>query len=198
VGVQGLRHDLCLMDAPTIYMNRYVCFDYASSVLQSPKKQENILLRLRCLFVLMTSNEIIAQLRLYTILYISFCLPMRWLAAKTQELREWGWGTISNGDAIDTLREKMMGIVDDPTKVLDEGFMMNMFSKYIDALPPLQEYWDHLFKKKQMRLIGAESGATVLQFAQLRKQLFHPSDVTNAATDERLVELAKVAAQENS
>jgi hypothetical protein len=67
------------------YMNRYVCFDYTSYVLQLPKKQENILLR--CLFVLMTSNEIMAQLRLFAILYISFCLPMQWLAAKTPGLR---------------------------------------------------------------------------------------------------------------
>jgi hypothetical protein len=35
----------------------------------------------------------------------------------------------------------------------------------------------------------------VLQFSKLRKELFYPSDVTNAATDERLVELAKAAAQ---
>ncbi len=41
-----------------------------------------------------------------------------------------------------------MDIVNDPTKVLDEGFMMNMSSKYIDALPPFQEYWEHLFEKK--------------------------------------------------
>jgi hypothetical protein len=73
--------------------------------------------------------------------------------------------------------------------------MMNMFSIYIDALPPFKEYWEHLFKKQQIRVIAAESGAMVLQFAELRKELFHSSDVTNAATDERLVELAKVAAQ---
>jgi hypothetical protein len=117
MGAQGSRRDLCLMAAPAIYMNQNVCFDYTSYLLQLPKKQENILLR--CLFMLMTSEEIIAQSRLYGILYISFCLPMRWLAAKTPELRKWGWGPISNGDAIDTLREKMMDIINDPTKVLD-------------------------------------------------------------------------------
>ena len=194
VGAQGSRHDLCLMAAPAIYMNRNVYFDYATSYLLGlPKKQENILLR--CLFMLMTSEEIIAQSRLYEILYISFCLPMRWLAAKTPELGEWGWRPISNGDAIDTLRERMMDIVDDPTKVLSEDFMMNMFFKYGDALPPFKEYWEHLYEKKRMRVMAAESGATVLQFAELRKELFHPSDATNAATDEHLVELEKVAAQ---
>ena len=35
----------------------------------------------------------------------------------------------------------------------------------------------------------------MLQFAELRKELFHPSDPTNTATDERLVQLARVAAQ---
>jgi hypothetical protein len=46
-----------------------------------------------------------------------------------------------------------------------------------------------------MRVIAAESGATVLRFAKLRKELFHLSDGTNAATDEHFVKLAKVAAQ---
>ncbi len=68
--------------------------------------------------MLMSLEEIIAQSRLYAILYISFCLPMQWLAAKTPELGEWGWGPVSNGDAIDTLRENMMDIVDDLIKYL--------------------------------------------------------------------------------
>ncbi len=193
IGAQGSRHDLCLMAAPAIYMNRYVCFDYASYVLHLPKKQNNILVR--CLFVLMTLEEMIAQSRLFAILYISFCLPMRWLAAKTPELGEWGWGPISNGDAIDTLQENMMDIVDDPTKILEECFMMSMFSKYIDMLPPFKKYWDHLFESKQMVVVASESGAKVLQFAELRKGLFHPSDPMNAATNNCLVQLARVAAQ---
>ena len=88
----------------------------------------------------MTSEEVIAQLCLYAILYISFCVPMRWLAAKTPVLGKWGWGPISNGDAIDTSREKMMDLVDDPSKVLNKEFMMNMFWKYIDVLPPFKSY----------------------------------------------------------
>ncbi len=47
---------------------------------------------------------------------------------------------MSNGDAIDTLGEKMMDVVNDPTKILDEDFMMTMYSKYIDMLPPFKKY----------------------------------------------------------
>jgi hypothetical protein len=193
VGAQGSRHDLCLMAAPAIYMNRHVCFEYADYLLRLPKKQDNILLR--CLFVLMTSEEIIAQSRLFSILYISFCLPMRWLAAKTPELQEWEWGPISNGGAIDTLRLKMMDLVKDPTNILEEDFMMGMFSEYINKFPPFKKYWEHLFNKKQMIVVASESGAKVLPYADLRKELFHPSDSTNAATNSRLVELAPVVAQ---
>ena len=44
--------------------------------------------------------------------------------------------------------------------------------------------------------MASESSATVLQFAELRKELFSPSDMTNAGTNGQLIELAKVAAQE--
>ncbi len=43
--------------------------------------------------------------------------------------------------------------------------------------------------------MASESGATVLQFAKLRKELFLPSDTTNASTNGHLIELARVAAQ---
>ena len=112
--------------------------------------------------MLMMSVEIISQSRLFAILYISFCLPMHWLAAKTPELGQWGWGPISNGNAIDNFREKMMDIVNDPTKILDEDFMMSMFSKYLDTLPPFRKYWDHLIEKKQMVVVASESGAKAL------------------------------------
>ena len=69
--------------------------------------------------------------------------------------------------------------------------MMNMFRKYIDTITPLKEYCFHLFKEKRMVALASESGVKVVQFAELRKELFHPVDPTNAATDERLVQLAK-------
>ncbi len=52
-----------------------------------------------------------------------------------------------------------------------------------------------MFQKKRMNVVASESGATVLQFAELRKELFLPSDPTNAGTNGRLIELARVAAQ---
>jgi hypothetical protein len=89
----------------------------------------------------------------------------------------------------------MIDVVADPRKVQDEDFMLSTFSKNIDMLPPFKKYWEHLFEKNQIVVVASESGAKVLQFTELRKELFHPSDPTNAATDEQLVQLVKLAAQ---
>jgi hypothetical protein len=68
-----------------------------------------------------------------------------------------------------------MDIVHDLTKVLDEDHMMSMFIKYIDTLPPFKEYWEHyLFEKKKMIVVSSESGVGVLQFSELRNELFSP------------------------
>ena len=89
----------------------------------------------------------------------------------------------------------MMELVEDPDNILDEEFMMGMFSEYIDKFPPFKKYWEQMFEKKQMIVVASESGAKVLAYADSRKELIHPSDTTNKATDSRLVELAPVAAQ---
>ena len=125
-------------------MNCTACFEYANYVLRLPKKKDNILLR--CLFILMTSEEIVALSRLFAILYISFCLPMRWLAVKTPQLADYGWGPVSNGRAIDTFRDKLLEIVAEPRKVLDESFMMGMFQEYTNELPPFKNYLTNLFE----------------------------------------------------
>jgi hypothetical protein len=46
-----------------------------------------------------------------------------------------------------------------------------------------------------MVVLASESRAKVLQFTKLRNELFNPKDLTNAATDKQLVQLAKALAQ---
>jgi hypothetical protein len=106
-----------------------------------------------------------------------------------------GWETAQEGDVI-LLPSKWNKDKEGAWRmVLDENYMMSMFSKYVDTLPPFKEYWEHLFEKKKMIVVSSESGARVLQFAELRNELFSPKDPTNAATNECLVQLAKEAAQ---
>ena len=157
------------MAAPAIYMNRWYCLTYALYLLRIPKKQDNILLR--NLVVMMTSVEMVAVSRLFSILYISVILPMRWLAGKTPELAEYNWGPVSMGRALDTLHESMNEIIKQPKLILDEDYMMNIFKEYIDELPPFKKYWDFMFNKKQMAVVARKSGAKVLPLSKLRDEL---------------------------
>ena len=191
-GAQGSRHDLSFMAAPAIYMNRWHCLTYALYLLRIPKKQDNILLR--NLIVIMTSVEMIAVSRLFSIMYISIILPMRWLAGKTPELAEYNWGPVSMGRALDTLHKTMKEISDKPSLILDEDYMMNIFKEYIDELPPFKEYWNFMFNKKQMAVVARKSGAKVLPLAKLRDECFSPKNSTNKKTEDRVIELAEVAA----
>ncbi len=98
---------------------------------------------------------------------------MQWLAAKTPELGEWGRGLTLNGGAINTLRKRIMDIVDSPTKVLNKGFMMNMFLQIWWCTPTLQGILGALVWEEENVGVVSELGAKVLQFAELRKQLFY-------------------------
>ena len=69
-----------------------------------------------------------------------------------------------------------MDFIEYQNKILDKDFFMNMLWKYADAPPPFRSYWEHLFQKKRMVVVALESGAMVLQFAKLRKELLLPCD----------------------
>ena len=59
----------------------------------------------------LTSQEVIALVRLLSILHISLVMPFRWLAGKTHELSQWSWGAMSMGRVIDTIEDKMQKIL---------------------------------------------------------------------------------------
>ncbi|KAL7536200.1 hypothetical protein ACHAXR_006982, partial [Thalassiosira sp. AJA248-18] len=190
---QGSRQDLGMMAAPGIYMNREYCYEYADYLLRIPKKRDNILLR--NLVTLMRSEEMIAVSRLFSIFFISYCMPLRWLAGKTATLAEYKWGPVSMGRALDTLREKMLEIADSPELCLDEDFMMNMFKEFRDELPPFHEYHEFMFQKKGHISFGCKrSKSKVIELHELKEELFHPKLESNKATGDRVKELAKVAA----
>ena len=68
--------------------------------------------------------EMIALVRLLSILHVSVCIPIRWLAGKTHELKKHNWGPMSMGRVLDALEEAMQTIYEHPEKILDEKFMM--------------------------------------------------------------------------
>jgi hypothetical protein len=94
----------------------------------------------RSLFVVLSSVEMAAQVRLLAIMYLSIIA----LAMVVWE---------SMGRALGVLREKVLMIKDYPSLILNEHFMMNKFDQFL-YLTPLTEYLDFMFTKRRMSVIA--------------------------------------------
>ena len=98
------------------------------------------------------------------------------------------------GRVLDTLYDKMQMLLHEPTLILDQSFMMDIFKQYREELPPFDEYWEIIFKKKQMNVISRKDGSKVVHYAKLLKSLFSPRREADLATTDTVHELGSIAA----
>ena len=95
------------------------------------KKRGNTLIQ--NLWVLLSSSEMIAQTRLYGIMYFTICVPMRWLSGKSHELKDFPvgaspedqWCAKSIEKVADDLLNHVNQIIALPSLFLSETFMMS-------------------------------------------------------------------------
>ena len=145
---RGGRFDIILECAVPIYMNRYICVEYLDYCLKMVgKKRDNILMK--NLWCLLSSDEMVAQTRFYGILFFAFCIPLRWLTGKTHELLNYPEGVpaveqwcaksmCKVGDHLLCVIEKLIAT---PLLFLSQIHMMSLFSRFMDELPPFEEYY---------------------------------------------------------
>ena len=86
--------------------------------------------------ILLSSVEIISVSRIWSILHTAIVIPMRWLAACTHNIKEYGWGYISMRRILDKLKDDLNIIVYQPELIHDESFMMVMMYTWEADLPP--------------------------------------------------------------
>jgi hypothetical protein len=99
-------------------------------------KNESASILQKDLFVVLTSSKMIALVRLLSILHLSICMPFRYLARKSHEFKQYGWGSADMGRVLDTLYNHMQTLHHEPTLILDQSFMMDIFKQYREELPP--------------------------------------------------------------
>lgn len=144
---------------------------------------ENLLQR--SLFLSLGSMEVVAQLRVASILHISVVVPMRWLAGNTHTLAHREWGERSMGRVIDILYNAFDEIKDCGELFLDLDFMMNIFSTLYEQLPEFKEYLDYFFEQKETNVIGSSKGADrVLGIDEAMVELFMPTKERNRQTEQ--------------
>ena len=96
----GNRQDIITMGAGPIYWNRKLNVKLLDDVLRV-KGASNILQEF--LFTVLSSLEMIANSRFFSILHLSICLPFRRLAGYTHKLAHRNWGPRSMGRSIDLI-----------------------------------------------------------------------------------------------
>jgi hypothetical protein len=147
------------------------------------------------LFVALTSLEMIALSRILSIIHLFIVVPCRYLAGKSHEFRDYNWGALDMSRVIDTLHQKLLKIKKQPDLMLDPIFMDNIFLEYRNELPPFQEYWNMLFKEKQMKVVALKDGTKVVHFARVRKEAFTPSRKSSKDTTKTVLKLIPVAVE---
>ncbi len=76
---------------------------------------------------------------------------MRWLAGNTHKLAKYGWGERSMRKAIALLHDAFVEIQSDGSLLLEQDFIMNIFSPLYNKIPPFKQYLDyHLKRNKEM------------------------------------------------
>ena len=82
------------------------------------------------------------------------------------------------GLVVDVLYAKCMDLKEDPTKIIDESFMMGLFDEITDNIPDYQDFNKYIYKDKKLLFI-ARIGSKVVPFRLLRDKLFDPKDEDN-------------------
>jgi hypothetical protein len=144
---------------------------------------ENIL---QCnLFIILESSEMIAQLRICSIFFLTIIVPMRWLASNTFKLASPNWGEKSMGRVIDLVYNAFVAIQADGSLILDYDFMMGIFGELKHELPEFNTYMTWYFMENECNSIGSSSIAQrVLSVDKRRKMLFYPTERQNMQTNE--------------
>jgi hypothetical protein len=137
----------------------------------------------------------IAQLRIASINFIAVVVPMHWLAGKMHELGHRNWSERSMGRAVDLMYNAFAEVESDGELMLDEDFIMNIFSPLYAELPELKEYLTYYFEENESNVIGSCSHRDCVLAIDLAKcEVFYPTKKENQQTHDLCFNLAKEVA----
>lgn len=174
----GNRQDSSFEGALPLYDGLDEMLAFTNECLQSSSNKLQ-----RCLMITLGSVEVIAQLRVASIMYLSVIVPLRWLAGNTHKLAHRNWGERSMGKALDLLHESFVKIRSDPSLLLKEPFIMNIFKPLYAQLPELKEYLNYYREEKVGNTVGSfNEEDRVLAIDQAISEVFYPTKVRNRET----------------
>jgi len=177
----GSRHDAEFEACLGNYWARPQLVEWLMYALSKPKN-ENILQR--ALYMILTANEMGAQLRVGAIFFIAVIVPMRWLAGKTHLLAHRKWGEKSMARPINYMYKAFQKLQVDGSLILDERFMMSIFKPLHRILPEFKEYLDWYFEEKNAYTYDSSTQNRIKGMKTVRRELFDPVIAENIDTTE--------------
>ena len=82
------------------------------------------------------------------------------------------------GRAITLLHDAFVDIQSDGLLLLEQDFIMNIFSPLHEEIPPLKQYLDYHFEEKEGNVIGSnKEHDRVLAIDEAMAELFYPQKV---------------------
>jgi hypothetical protein len=128
------------------------------------------------LYITLRSVEMVALLRVLSILYIAVCMPVRWLAGNTKHLAQYNFGAVSMGRTLDILEDAFIKISSDGALLMDKDFVMNIFSDIVEEVELFDKYLNFMFNKKSSNPVGTRNrDHNVQPYQLLREELFYPT-----------------------
>jgi hypothetical protein len=95
------------------------------------------------------------------------------------------------GRAITLLHDAFVEVQGDGALLLEENFIMTIFSPLYEEIPPLKEYLDYHFEEKEGNVIGShKEDEHVLAIDEAMAELFFPQKMENRQTTEFCKELS--------
>ena len=146
----GSLQDLITMGAVPIYWKIIFNVEFLDDVLWV-KGAGNVLQE--NLFTILSSLEMVACCRFFSIIQLAICLPFQWLTSKTHVLAHSNWGARSMGRAVDMVNSACKYIIENFTLIHNDLYMLHIFDELRDELPEFKAFLEYEFEKKSQPML---------------------------------------------
>ena len=96
------------------------------------------ILEKKYIYIILRSVEMVTLLCVLSILNISLCLPLRWLAGNCSDLGKYGFVVADIPKAVDLMDKAFAEITKDRNLMLDDDFTMNIFEPLARKIKPFK------------------------------------------------------------
>ena len=127
--------------------------------------------------IILSSVEIVAQLRVLTIFQLAVVLPHRWLYTHSGSLEEWDFGAADLAWVIDILYDGFGKVIEQLQRYLRDDFIIDeMWAPVTNKVPPFKNFLTHMYEERTSKTVGhSTEDEKTIPLDELRAAVFYPT-----------------------